>query len=428
MKLTEKKLNVKSIILITLILPVLVIGLSSAAIIITARSVQPQDTLDMKLLTKSEQILPETNEEALSVLDSSLSLSARSGILRYEKITAAEITEIVSSNASLQKVLSFMKGSFTSDMTSDSEDITVKYGEDTSTLTSILPGSTPDSFTSSFSEDILNATLCYEKAFSNMFFTKEDTDAIKLFIKENETVFSAINEKLTPGEVKFIFSADTKNEHILSLELQRSYTYSAHIAFKNTLSSIGSSEISIVFTFKDSYSFSYAGIDIGEDIMTLSEDGYDTLTVTPFVESDIGNDEFSLTFISSDESIATVDENGQVTAIRESTAPVKITIVLDYLGRKFSDSCLVYVVTPVEKVTLSETEITLKAGESHSLNATAGPDDATIKAVNFITDDESILTASKSGEIKALKPGTAKVYAYSEQGLICSYCTVTVTE
>ena len=254
------------------------------------------------------------------------------------------------------------------------------------------------------------------------------TDAIKLFIKENETVFSAINEKLTPGEVKFIFSADTKNEHILSLELQRSYTYSAHIAFKNTLSSIGSSEISIVFTFKDSYSFSYAGIDIGEDIMTLSEDGYDTLTVTPFVESDIGNDEFSLTFISSDESIATVDENGQVTAIRESTAPVKITIVLDYLGRKFSDSCLVYVVTPVEKVTLSETEITLKAGESHSLNATAGPDDATIKAVNFITDDESILTASKSGEIKALKPGTAKVYAYSEQGLICSYCTVTVTE
>ena len=46
MKLSEKKLNVKSILLITVILPVFVIVISSVAIYITAKSVQPGSTLD----------------------------------------------------------------------------------------------------------------------------------------------------------------------------------------------------------------------------------------------------------------------------------------------------------------------------------------------------------------------------------------------
>ena len=61
--------------------------------------------------------------------------------------------------------------------------------------------------------------------------------------------------------------------------------------------------------------------------------------------------------------MATVDENGQVTAVSESQNPAVITVTLNYLGKTFTDSCPVYVVTPVEKVTVSTTELSVKKGE-----------------------------------------------------------------
>ena len=49
MKLSEKKLSLKAVIFLTVLIPIVVIAASSIAIIITAKSVQPQETADASL-------------------------------------------------------------------------------------------------------------------------------------------------------------------------------------------------------------------------------------------------------------------------------------------------------------------------------------------------------------------------------------------
>ncbi len=429
MKLSEKRLNVKSILIITVLLPVFVIIVSSAAIVITAKSVQPGSTLDMSLIEKTEKTLPGTNEEALQILTGLTESAVTGGRLKYSSETSVSISEIsCAENDAVAKILSFASSSFQGKMAERYEKNEIKYGEDASALRDILPGRAPDENTYESENGRFTLTLTYNSVFNNMYFLSDDKTAVELFIKENESVFSAINKKFIPVKVEYILTGEEKSDEMLSLCISRTYNFSSNISFVNTLSQIGSMPLNMSLTFNEKYNFSYAGIKIEEDTVTFGEGDYDTLTVIPFTEANISEDEYSLSFISSDESVVTVDENGQITALKEHTEPVIITVELSYLGKTFTDSCRVFVVTPVETVKISDTEIFLKNGESHSLEATVLPDDATIKSIDFVSSDESIVKISSQGEITAVASGTATVYAYSVQGYIATECTVTVTD
>lgn len=428
MKLSEKKLNVKSIILITIILPVVVILVSSIAIIITAKSVQPGSVFDTSVLQKNEALLPQTNEEALSQFTSLINDAVTSGILKYSGRTDIEIRDISCSNEAAGKVFSFLSGNFSSHIKENYEDTAIKYGEDASAVLKKLPESTPDSFDAEASDGKMTLKLTFSRVFKNMYFSAKDKTAISMFSKENESVFSAINEKLIPSDVIFTLTYEEKTKELSSLSIERSYSYSSSLTFINTLYKAGSSSISMTPVFKEIYEFSYAGIKIEEDIKTLTENGYDTLTVTPFTEEGLSEDEYKLSFASSDETVATVDENGQVTAVKESDKPVTITVTLEYLGKAFSDTCKVYVVTAVEKITVSETAVTLKKGEKKVISGEASPKDATIKTVLFHSSDESVAEVNEKGEITGTGAGTAIITVYSEQGFVAAECTVTVTD
>lgn len=428
MKLSEKKLNTKSIIIITILLPILVMLVSSIAIYITAKSVQPGSVLDASLLSKEEYALPQENEEALAYLDEYIEKAVGSGILKYSGSTSVNIDKTVCENTHVAEIFSFAASSISGKMNEKYESKQIKYGEDATALKGLLPGSAPSDFTAEISGDDINLILNYGNVFSNMYFINDDKTAVRLFIKENEGVFSAINEKFIPTSVKFVLTADKKTEEIKSLSIVRSYDYSANIAFKNTLASIGTTSLEMSFTISDNYSFSFAGIKIQQEIMTFDKDGYDSLSVTPYTEENLGENEYSLEFVSSDDSVATVDENGQVTAVKESDKPVTITVKLEYLGREFTDSCLVYVVKKVETVKISETAKTLKEGEKFTLTGVVSPDDATIKDLGFLSSDESIVTVSDSGEVTAVAKGNAIVTVYSKQGYVASECAIIVTD
>lgn len=428
MKLSEKKLNVKSILLITVILPVFVIVISSVAIYITAKSVQPGSTLDASLLEeKKEEQIPDA-DEALERFSALINDAVTSGRLKYSKSTTASIDEITCERAEVQEIISFAASSVETKMQEKYEGKTIKYGEDASALISIIPNGIPSGFTAEYTDGKLSLTLEFGSVFGNMYFLGDDKTAISMFIKENESVFSAINEKIVPEGIKYILTADEKTQEIISLSVERTYNYSSHISFKNTLSAIGSMPFGMKITFSENYGFSFAGIRIEEDTVTFSEGGYDTLTVTPFVEENLSENEYSLRFISSDTDVVSVDENGQVTALKESEKPVTVTVELSYLGKVFSDSCEVYVVTPVETVRVSETALNMKKGDVRTITASVTPDDATVKTVDFLSSDKNVVTVNEKGEITAIGAGTATLYAYSVQGLIAAECTVTVTE
>lgn len=431
MKLSEKKLSLKGIILMTIIIPVLVIAASSVAIVITAKSVQPQETADASLFEKKEykiKALPKNEEDALTLLSKLFDSAVKGGIVKYDSRTDASIEEISCENKSVQEFFSFASGSICEKLSSFYETSSIKYGEDAVAILSVLPGSAPDEIDAEITDqDILVMKLTYNTVFNNMYFLTDDTAAVKLFITENAGVFSVINEKFVPSVFVFTLTADAVTGEMLNFTIDRAYDYSANIAFKNSLSDIGTTPFAMKVQFSESYNFSYAGIDIVQDVMTLKVGDYTTLNVTPYVEANLQENEYSLSF-SSDEKYLTVDENGQITAIENCEEPVEVTITLEYLGKIFTDVCKVYVVTPVETVRISQTSLSMKKGDTYTLSAEIKPDNATIKNIIWMSSDRNTVIVDSTGLVKALKKGTATVNAVSEQGLIVAKCEITVTD
>ena len=105
---------------------------------------------------------------------------------------------------------------------------------------------------------------------------------------------------------------------------------------------------------------------------------------------------------SSDESVANV-KDGVVTSLNVGQANIKAAC-----GDK-SAICVVNV-TPIEieEVTLDAESLSLKVGESATLNAIVTPDNATDKTVSWTTSDASIATVD-NGVVTAKKVGTATI-------------------
>lgn len=113
-------------------------------------------------------------------------------------------------------------------------------------------------------------------------------------------------------------------------------------------------------------------------------------------------------------SVAIVDENGIITAVKHGTA--LITATVDGIKK----ICEVTVKPPVIK--LSKTSVTLKPGEKSALKATVSSGNTPL----WISKKKSIATVEQNGVIKAKKAGTA-IIIVTEDGAQ-AICTVTVTK
>ncbi|MBQ6190295.1 MAG: Ig-like domain-containing protein, partial [Bacteroidaceae bacterium] len=128
---------------------------------------------------------------------------------------------------------------------------------------------------------------------------------------------------------------------------------------------------------------------------------------------------------SSDKNIATVDENGDITAIKGGTCFIK---AVSEDNPEAMDSCLVTVVEPVTGVTISHTEYALNGiGKAIQLEAAVQPNDATNKGVTWSSSNESVCTV-KDGLVTAKGKGTAIISVKTDDGGFTASCTVTVTQ
>lgn len=154
--------------------------------------------------------------------------------------------------------------------------------------------------------------------------------------------------------------------------------------------------------------------------VTLSTDAL-TLTAGETAVLDAAADpEGDVAWLSSDETVAEVS-NGTVTAKKPGAAAV-----LAVSGGKYA-CCAVRVQeaeVPVETVTLSQTALTLKPGETAALTATVSPENADQAVVWYSADPE---TASVTGgEVVAICAGTTEIAAIA--GGVKAACSVTVAE
>ena len=116
----------------------------------------------------------------------------------------------------------------------------------------------------------------------------------------------------------------------------------------------------------------------------------------------------SVTWSSSNSSVATVSPTGEVTAVAVGSANITASA-----GGK-SASCAVTVVNPtvsVSSVTFDKDRLDLTVGGTAKLTATVSPADATDKTVTWESSDATVATVDKDGNVKALKGGTSNITA-----------------
>ncbi len=148
-----------------------------------------------------------------------------------------------------------------------------------------------------------------------------------------------------------------------------------------------------------------------------------TLTLTATVSPD-NADNKTVTWSSSDEAVATVDENGKVTAVAvgnvtitakagDKTAECKVTISAKIIA--------------VESITFDESSLSLLVGDSKTLTATVSPENADNKTVTWSSSDEAIATVDENGKVTAVAAGTATIKASANDGSgMKAECEVTV--
>ena len=134
----------------------------------------------------------------------------------------------------------------------------------------------------------------------------------------------------------------------------------------------------------------------------------------------------SITWSSSDNTVASVDSKGKVTAKSKGTATIKAT-ANDGSGKYAT--CLVTVTKQVSSISLDKTAISIYTNKSETITATVTPPDASNKAISWSSSDSSIATVSSDGIVTGKSHGKAIITACATDGSeVQATCSVEVKQ
>jgi hypothetical protein len=134
----------------------------------------------------------------------------------------------------------------------------------------------------------------------------------------------------------------------------------------------------------------------------------------------------AVTWSSSNEAVATVDENGLITAVAPGKAV--ITVTAEDGGKTAKCSVTVSPAIPVTGVKLMQKEITIGVGQWSYLNAAISPFNASNKNVSWSSSNDSVVSIDKSGKYTGLKTGTATITVKTEDGGKTATAKITVVK
>ena len=177
--------------------------------------------------------------------------------------------------------------------------------------------------------------------------------------------------------------------------------------------SVGGKEASCTVTVKKSV-VAVTSVTLNKTTLPLTKGQSEKLTAT--VAPDNATDK-TVTWSSSDATIASVDQTGKVTAVKSGKATITAAA-----GEK-SATCEVTVTTPVQSVSLDRTTVSLEEGQTTTLTATISPNDADEQTITWSTSNSAAATVT-NGFVTAVAEGTAVIKA--SVGGKEATCTVTV--
>ncbi|MBR4727022.1 MAG: Ig-like domain-containing protein [Clostridia bacterium] len=212
-------------------------------------------------------------------------------------------------------------------------------------------------------------------------------------------------------------------DQIISLTYSEDVDFSTDVAFVGKYAALGTQAVSLTVNEKAKFEFTWPGITTEEELV-LEPGQTDVLRA----ESTCGKlKEEELTWKSSDESIATVNHEGYVTA-KHTTGQCYVTVEYTFMGKVYTATCLIHVKVPAEEISISHRKLKLSVGDTYTLKATVGPKKATIKTVTWYSDNEEIAVVAPDGTITAKRSGAVDIYAVADDGYFKATCHVEVEQ
>lgn len=265
-----------------------------------------------------------------------------------------------------------------------------------------------------------------------------------------------VDEKLAQASSKLTIEWTSSDESVVTVDEN------------GVVTAVGAGEADITAAVQDADISSVTHVKVV--ILPTGVDAPDTLELYTNGESEKSLDakivpedatEVKLAYVSSDEGVATVDENGLVTAVADGKCTITAYVFADAPATAESatqeadavvtgdedatseaatddgiammpedladvDSAFgvvpdgmkaetkVTVSTKVEKIELDQTKGSLKVGNSVTIKATVTPDEATDKTVTWSSSDEKVATVDSNGKVTAVASGNAVITATSE--------------
>ncbi|OPJ65072.1 Ig-like domain-containing protein [Clostridium oryzae] len=134
----------------------------------------------------------------------------------------------------------------------------------------------------------------------------------------------------------------------------------------------------------------------------------------------------SISWTSSDDTVAKVDSNGKVTGISVGTAVIYATTT----DGKFSSLCVVRVKENVESVLLNQSTLSLSMGSDPvTLKAVVKPDNVSMQSVTWSSSNPAVAAVNADGKVTPVSKGTTEIIATSMlDSTKSAKCFVTVGE
>ena len=123
-----------------------------------------------------------------------------------------------------------------------------------------------------------------------------------------------------------------------------------------------------------------------------------------------------VTWISSDETRATVDSDGKVTALKAGEVTITAVSTDPATKGKVKDTATIVVGEAVQSITLKDIGSNLISGETYYLKATITPENPLNGKLKWTSSDEKVLTVDGKGKISVVGLGKATITASATDG------------
>ena len=165
-----------------------------------------------------------------------------------------------------------------------------------------------------------------------------------------------------------------------------------------------------------------SSITLNENTLALTVGRSETLTATVLPDNATNK---NVTWESSDSRVATVDENGKVTAVKQGTATITVKSVSNDTVTDTCDVTVTDQIFPVTGVALTPDNAELYVGETKNLMVVFTPSNATNKNVTWESSNTAVATVA-DGVVTAVGKGTATITVTTADGNHTATCEALV--